>query len=347
MKRWYDIKAKATNPKVAQVTVFEEIGIWGVSGKRFADDLKAFKDVDSIELLINSPGGSVFDALLMFNALRALGKPITAKVMGLAASAASYLAMAGDTLEMPDNTFMMVHNPLAGLHGNANDHREFADVLDKVGGSLLATYVKKTGKTEAELKALFDAETWLTAAECKALGLCDTVTAAMKVAAAYDPDRPGIPENVQMSIKAQATPEPEPEPEPKKDDEDDETPPVPEAALATRIKAHAEAMGLGEFVSVFALDDKLTTFEQVQAAMTAAREVQALCIVAELPEQAADLIRARKTLPEARVALTATLAAKADANHSSNVPKVKNKAEPQAKQSFSPTDYWQQAATKA
>lgn len=347
MKLWYSLAAKASNAKTLVVTVFEEIGIWGISGKRFADDLRIGVDgKDRIELLINSPGGSVFDALLMFNALRATKLPVDAKVMGLAASAASYLAMAGDTVEMPENTFMMVHNPLAGIYGNAQDMRDFANVLDKVGTSLLATYVKRTGKDEAELKTLFDAESWLTAAECKALGLCDTVTAAMKVAAVYDPDRPGVPENVQKAIKASTDPDP-PEPKPVEPtdpvdpaDPVDDTP--PETTLADRVVAAAERLGLKDYASVFALDDKLTTIEQVETAMGVAREVQALCIVADSKELAPDLIKGRKTLPEARVAIMASLEAKADAAHTSTQkkPKAKGAAAPQAAATFNPVNYW-------
>ncbi len=133
MKDWYKIIAKADG-QPAQISVFDEIGAWGVTAKMFIADLKALGAVKKIDMDINSPGGSVFDALAMYNALRATGAEITVKVLGVAASAASLLAMAGDKIVMPENAFMMVHN------GNML-------VMTRKPGT--------TGKKRGDLKALY------------------------------------------------------------------------------------------------------------------------------------------------------------------------------------------------
>ncbi|MBN8494930.1 MAG: Clp protease ClpP, partial [Burkholderiales bacterium] len=145
MKNWFEIKARADD--TAEVSIFDEIGAYGVSAKEFIDALKAHAG-KKVTLSINSPGGSVFDALAMYNALRAHGAEITAKVMGVAASAASIIFMAGDKRVMPENAFLMIHNPLTFAYGNADELRDMAEVLDKIAASLVGIYVTRSGKSE-------------------------------------------------------------------------------------------------------------------------------------------------------------------------------------------------------
>lgn len=302
MKHWYTIKASAT-PDVADVNVFDDIGGWGINAKQFLSDLKA-TSASTIRLFINSPGGSVFDAVTMFNGLRMSGKRIEVTVLGVAASAASFLALAGDTVTMPENTFMFLHNPISGVYGNAEDMRDMADALDKVGTSITAMYAKRWKGTDAELADVLAAETYLTAAECLERGLCDTVTDPMQVQAAFDVDR--LPENVRAVFEARRTDPPAPA----------EPLPTPTTVpFANRIKAAADAAGLGEFAAHFAMDASLTTDEQVRAALTDAGEVQALCAIAGLTDRAAPLIKARTTLAAARTELCEVLAAADEARH--------------------------------
>ena len=155
LKSWYSIQAKA-DQKTADISIYDEIGYWGVTAKQFIGDLKAL-DATTIKLAINSPGGAVFDALAIYNALRQHPAAVEVTIMGVAASAASVIAMAGDTIVMPENAFMMIHNPLNLAYGNADDLREMADVLDKIGASLIGIYAKRTGMPEDEIKALLDA----------------------------------------------------------------------------------------------------------------------------------------------------------------------------------------------
>jgi len=303
VKNWYSIKAKA-DQKTAEISIYDEIGYWGVTAKQFIGDLKAL-DATTIKLAINSPGGAVFDALAIYNALRQHPAAVEVTIMGVAASAASVIAMAGDTIVMPENAFMMIHNPLNLAYGNADDLREMADVLDKIGASLIGIYAKRTGLPEDEIKALLDAETWLNAEEAVTKGFADELQAELKVAAAFDMER--LPENVRASI---APPVADPAPEP----EQNEEPQIDPVALSSRIVALSAEAGLAAHADVFILDPAIKAEADAVAAIAEAREVVAVCAAAKLPEVAAGLIKARlplasvrQRLMEARAALDAAM----------------------------------------
>ena len=302
MKSWYSIQAKADQS--AEISIYDEIGFCGVTAKQFIGDLKAI-DAMAIKLAINSPGGAVFDALAIYNALRQHPASVEVTIMGVAASAASIIAMAGDTVVMPENAFMMIHNPLNMAYGNADDLREMADVLDKIGASLVGIYAKRTGLPEDEIKALLDAETWLNAEEAVTKGFADELQAELKVAAAFDMER--LPENVRASI---APPVADPAPEP----EQNEEPQIDPVALSSRIVALSAEAGLAAHADVFILDPAIKAEADAVAAIAEAREVVAVCAAAKLPEVAAGLIKARlplasvrQRLMEARAALDAAM----------------------------------------
>lgn len=231
-KSWYAVTAKAVSGS-AEISVYDEIGLFGITAKQFIADLRAIEASD-IQLSINSPGGSVFDAIAMYNALRQHPANITVKVMGVAASAASIIAMAGDKIVMPENAFMMIHNPLNFAYGNADDLRDMADILDKIAASLVSTYVARTGNSEADIKSLLDAETWLNAEEAVAKGFADELEPALKIAACYDLDR--LPDTVRASIAPPQPAEKEVQAEP-----DDN---AAEKAEAEEIQALCQAAGL-------------------------------------------------------------------------------------------------------
>jgi ATP-dependent Clp endopeptidase proteolytic subunit ClpP len=328
MKTWYQIIAKADAR--AEISVYDEIGAWGVTAKSFIADLKAIGDVKQLTLSINSPGGSVFDALAMYNALRATGAQITVRVMGIAASAASLLAMVGDKRVMPENTFMMVHNPLAGMFGNAVDLRDMADVLDKVGASLVATYVARTGRSEADVKALLDAETYLSAEEAVAQGFADEVEPALKVTAAFELDR--LPADIQAVFKAAADPAAA---------EAAAAAAAAEAAsaaaataateaaaaaaatpIADQVLALATAAGLADFAAHWAL--ATADIGDVKARIEEAREIKALCALAKRPDDAAAFIVARMSVEKARENLVNRRAAQDESVQIDTTPRSKN-----------------------
>lgn len=285
MKSWYSIQAKAD--QAAEISIYDEIGFWGVTAKQFIGDLKAI-DATTIKLAINSPGGAVFDALAIYNALRQHPANVEVTIMGVAASAASIIAMAGDTVVMPENAFMMIHNPLNMAYGNADDLREMADVLDKIGASLVGIYARRTGLPEDEIKALLDAETWLNAEEAVLKGFADELQPELKVAASFDMER--LPDNVRASIAPSVESEPDPDPEPE-DDHPLDTAAIVAACTAVGLSAHADAL---------ALDPLLKTPADLDAALAEAKEIVAVCQAGAMPEIAARLIAARVPLAAAR-----------------------------------------------
>ena len=132
--------------------------------------LGALPDDSAIDLRLNSPGGSVFDAVAIHNALSRHAGPVTVWIDGIAASAASYIAMAGDEIVMPENAFLMIHDPSGMVIGTAADMRDMAGTLDKIAGSMLRGYAARSGKPEDEIAALMAAETWFDAAEALEAG---------------------------------------------------------------------------------------------------------------------------------------------------------------------------------
>lgn len=343
MKNWYAIKAKADD--TAEITIFDEIGIWGVTAKSFIADLKAIS-AKTITLSVNSPGGSVFDGFAIYNALknaRENGVTINAKIMGIAASAASFIVMAANSIEMPENSMMMVHYASGLAWGNSEDLRDTADILDKIDASLVGIYTARTGKSEEDVRALLQAETYLTAQEAKDAGFADTVTPNVKASATFEIDR--LPANVQALFKAAQEPvntDPAPiaDPVPVAD-------PAP-SALATQIKALAASAGLEEFAPVFAM--AASSIEQATASIALAGEIKALCEVASLPQEAAGFIRAQKPLADVRAALAEELATLDENTHTSNARSTRSAdPTPAPKAGISPLAYWaeQRAAQKA
>lgn len=183
MKSWYTIRARASG---AEVLIYDEIGAYGVTAKGFLAELGALPEGTPVDLRLNSPGGSVFDAVAIYNALKRHAGDITVWIDGIAASAASYIAMAGDTIVMPENAFLMIHDPSGLVMGTAGDMRAMAEALEKVKGSLVSGYVAKSGRPEDEIAALMAAETWLDAQEALDLGFIDRIAAPVKLAAAFD-----------------------------------------------------------------------------------------------------------------------------------------------------------------
>jgi ATP-dependent Clp protease, protease subunit len=183
MRSWYAIRARAGG---AEIAIYDEIGAYGVSAKGFLADLGGLPDGTPIDLRLNSPGGSVFDAVAIHNALKRHAGPVTVWIDGIAASAASYVAMAGDEIVIPENAFLMIHDPAGLVMGTAEDMRAMAEALDKVKSSLLAGYAAKSGRAAEEIAVLMAAETWLDAKDALELGLADRLAEPVRIAAAFD-----------------------------------------------------------------------------------------------------------------------------------------------------------------
>lgn len=143
------------------------------SAKSFKDRLEELKDITQINLHINSLGGDVIEGIAIFNLLKQHPAKINVYVDGFACSIASVIAMAGDTIYMPRNTMMMIHNCWSWVSGNAKEMRKTADDLDKIMETSIESYLSKISIERDELIELLDAETWLTAEECYEKGFAD------------------------------------------------------------------------------------------------------------------------------------------------------------------------------
>lgn len=166
----------------AEIFLYGAIGdsFWGdsISAKSFSEELKKVAStVKTIHLRINSPGGSVFDGVTIYERLKEHKAKIIVHVDGLAASIASVIAMAGDEIIMGQGAMMMLHKPLVMTYGNSMEHERSIDVLDKIENQMVGIYNRKSKKSRAEIETILAKETWYTAEETVAEGFADTVSA--------------------------------------------------------------------------------------------------------------------------------------------------------------------------
>lgn len=165
----------SVNEDEAEIVLYDEIGgWWGVTAEQFRQELAGIS-AKTIHLRINSPGGSVFEALAMYNALREHEARVISHVDGLAASAATVVALGADEVHMAANAFFMIHEPWVLSMGNADQLRKDADLLDKITGSIVGMYRQKTQASDDEVREWMEAETWFNADEAKAAGFVDLI----------------------------------------------------------------------------------------------------------------------------------------------------------------------------
>ncbi len=176
---WYAISTplnaqdgKGDSP--VEITIYDEIGGFGVLAKGFIAELKKYKG-QHIDLRINSVGGSVIEGDAIFNALRRHQGGLTVHVDGLAASMASVIAMAGDKIVMADNALLMIHNPWSLAIGDADDLRKEAATLDKIKGSMVRAYARRADLPQSDISAMMDEEKWMDAREALDLGFIDEI----------------------------------------------------------------------------------------------------------------------------------------------------------------------------
>ena len=180
---------RAKSEEVTEVLLYDQIGADflgdGISAKDFRAQLKAIK-TPTLNLRINSPGGSVFEAAAMLAALDEHPSRIEVDVDGLAASAASVLMMAGDHIRVASNAMVMIHNPHGLALGDAEEMRRTAELLDKVREQIIDAYARKSSMSRKELEKAMDAETWFTGSEAVDAGLADEASKPVSVAAFAD-----------------------------------------------------------------------------------------------------------------------------------------------------------------
>lgn len=181
-RSWYAI-AQAGESGEAEVRIYEDIGFFGVSAKKFADDIEKL-DAKTIHVRLNTYGGEAFDGIAIHNALQAHPAKVVVHVDGIAASAGSVVAMAGDEIRMADNAFLMIHEARGGVMGEADDMRHYAEMLDKLNDSIASTYQARAGKTRRHWRSKMADETWFSASEAKDEGLIDAIDAPTESAKA-------------------------------------------------------------------------------------------------------------------------------------------------------------------
>jgi ATP-dependent protease ClpP protease subunit len=146
-----------------------------ISSKKFAKDLKALGDIKNLEVRINSGGGDVFAGHAIYAMLKDHPANVTVKIDGLAASAASVIAMAGNEIVIPSSSFMMIHNPSASSSGNANDFVKMSETLNVIKDGIVNAYADKTGKDKKTISQMMDNETWMTGEDAVREGFADTL----------------------------------------------------------------------------------------------------------------------------------------------------------------------------
>lgn len=174
---WAGQPLAAEADEAATISVYEAIGEdwWsgeGVTAKRIAGALRGI-GANPVTVNINSPGGDMFEGLAIYNLLREHPAEVRVKVMGVAASAASIIAMAGDRIEMGLGSFLMIHNAWGAVVGNRHDMRAAADTFDGFDAAMADIYAARSGLGAEEVAALMDAESFIRAAEAIEKGFAD------------------------------------------------------------------------------------------------------------------------------------------------------------------------------
>lgn len=175
-QKWYSMKMLAQSS--AEISIYSDIGMWGITADQFKKDLEALGNVSEITLRINSYGGEVFDGNAIYNLLLEHPASKTVIIDGIAASMASVIAMVADPgkLKMPQNAFMMIHRASMGAIGNSKDFTRYAKLLDEIEVNAINAY-KRHAKdlNDDEIMELIDKETWMNAQDAKTYGFIDEI----------------------------------------------------------------------------------------------------------------------------------------------------------------------------
>jgi ATP-dependent Clp protease protease subunit len=181
LERWNpDIQAASD----ASISIYGRIGgddeAQGVTANRISAALRSIGDNDVV-VSINSPGGNFFEGVAIYNLLREHKNKVTVKVVGLAGSAASVVAMSADELQIAKSGFLMIHNSTAVVMGNRHNMRDAYSALEKFDSAMAEVYAARSGIDKSEVEKMMNAETWLSAENAVEMGLADSVLAADEI----------------------------------------------------------------------------------------------------------------------------------------------------------------------
>lgn len=268
-----------------ELAIYSELipGYFDVSG--FMNALASMRGAP-VTVAINSPGGDAFMGIALYNALARYAGPVTVRIDGIAASAASLVSMAGKRIVMPENAFMMIHNPYSWGMGDASDFEERARHLARLQGIYSAVYARRSGQASDRIVEMMEATTYMDAAEALASGFADEVEPAMQAAAFSTRLLPGAVPAALMSASAGKTPAAvaaAPDPEPSAEEPDAEAPADEPAPAAPPVAADAAAAE--------------------RAARERAVEIAELCALVGRADRAAAFIASTKTTSEVRAEL--------------------------------------------
>ena len=183
-------RAQVNSDGVMELIVYEQIGedydFWsgettGISAKIIKAKLDSAPEYSSILMRINSPGGDAFEGVAILNLLRSQAKPVNVMIDGIAASAASVIAMAGTTIQMGSGAMMMIHNAWGFCMGNTHDMAQQSAALMAIDKAIASAYADRTGGDVAEIQAMMDEETWMGAEECIAAGFATGMQTAPSI----------------------------------------------------------------------------------------------------------------------------------------------------------------------
>ena len=189
MSKIFQAKMAAEKP---EILFYADIGADmpdGVSADEFREELGKFKNAKEITIRMHSQGGDVFDASAMFGELKRHPARIVMQIDGIAASAASYLAMAADEINIADNGYMMIHEPESLARGRASVLESRASMLRSIIGTVTESYAKRSGQPEDTVAKMMDRETWMTAKDALKLGFADAIVEGPRVRMCVDPRR--------------------------------------------------------------------------------------------------------------------------------------------------------------
>jgi ATP-dependent Clp endopeptidase proteolytic subunit ClpP len=181
-----DLEPRNEGGRVARVDIMGPIGGWDVSGSEFLRELKDLGDVDSIDLRIHSPGGSVLDGWAIANGIKNHPAHVVARVEGLAASMGSVVLMSADEIEVPQNAYVMIHNVSGGAFGEADELESMAALMRKLQDDVTDVYANATGKDREKIADMMAAETWMNGEDAVEHGFATRVLETVKAAACAD-----------------------------------------------------------------------------------------------------------------------------------------------------------------
>ena len=196
-KPFYSIDNKADIDGYTDIFIYDEISWWGLSAEDFAKDLNEIEG--NVRVRLNSPGGSVFDGMAIYNAIKQRKTKTITQVDGIAASAASVIFLAGDERFVSEGGFLMIHEPYIYMGGTATELRKEADVLDKISDQIVNIYSKRSEKSVSEIKEALKDETWLTGEEAIKWGFADSMVESEPVENMFNLDVfDNVPESLQI-----------------------------------------------------------------------------------------------------------------------------------------------------